>query len=198
MSSQAFGEAVPSTASPARERVMPALLRFVPAAVGCVAAVLMVLRQTWYRGTEAMLAGELVSKWLGYSVTVSRPRQAMFFAFHGTGPAHMLGLQVTLGCSSVLLIAPLVLFGGLMMSMSNAAPFKIILATALASILLLGANVLRLVMIAAMVNGWGVDVGFGWGHTLFGSLLMLTGMAGAVIIYVLILRRWRRPRAQTA
>ncbi len=182
-----FGEAALAAALPARPGGARRLTRYTAAFGGCLAAMLLLVNQQWYRGVEAVVTGDAVSKWLGYPVVVSRSQQTMFFAFHGTGPAHMLGLQVTLGCSSVLLLAPIVLLAGVMLSMRDTSPVRVLLAAAVAASLVISINVLRLVMIAAMVDWWGVQTGFGWGHTLFGSVLMLLGLAAALGAFVLVL-----------
>jgi hypothetical protein len=51
-------------------------------------------------------------------------------------------------------------------------------------------------MIAALVDWWGTEAGFGWGHTLFGSLLMLAGMAAALGVFVAVLGPKRRSRTR--
>jgi exosortase/archaeosortase family protein len=182
-----FGAVVPITAAVSRDGAVRRLSRYIAALTGFIIAMALLLSQQWYRGVEAVVTGDAVSKWLGFPVIVARERQTMFFAFHGTGPAHMLGLQITLGCSSVLLLAPIVLLTGTLLSLRNVSPVRVLLAAAVAACLVVSINVVRLVMIAAMVNWWGVQTGFGWGHTLFGSVLMLVGLAAALGAFVLVL-----------
>jgi exosortase/archaeosortase family protein len=189
-----FGEAAPDAASPARPGGGERLGRYAAALGGFAAATALLLSQHWYRGVEAVVTGDTVSKWLGFPVIVSRAQQTMFFAFHGTGPSHMLGLQITLGCSSVLLLAPIVLLTGVLLSLRNVSALRVLLAAAIAASLVVFINVLRLVMIAAMVDWWGVQAGFGWGHTLFGSVLMLLGLAAALGSFVLVLGHRGRGR----
>lgn len=183
-----------AAAGPAFREVNRSVPRCLAGALVCTAGVLAVVYQAWYRGVEAALAGSAVQHWLGYPVIVARSQQTMFFAFHGTGIAHMLGFQVTLGCSSDLLIAPLLLFAGLLLILGHVPLSRVMLAVAAAAAIVIFVNVLRLVMIALMVDWWGVETGFGWGHTLFGSVLTLLGMAGAVASCVFVLNRGRRAR----
>jgi exosortase/archaeosortase family protein len=190
------GEAAISAASPPRRAEPRRIIRYLGVSGGCVVALLLLVNQAWYRGLEASIAGDAVSRWLGFPVLVSRPQQIMFFAFHGTGPAHMLGLQVTLGCSSVLLLAPLALVTGGLLSLGNVSPGRVLLAAAVATSIIVFFNVLRLVMIAEMVSWWGVQTGFGWGHTLFGSMLMLAGLAAALVAFVVVLSRKGRTRVR--
>jgi exosortase/archaeosortase family protein len=158
-------------------------------------AVLLLVRETWYRGLEAAVAGHTISGWLGYPVLVARARQTVFFAFHGTGSAHMLGLVITLGCSSDLLLVPILLTTGVLLCVGSASPFRVTAASALAAAIVIFINMLRLVMIAALVSSWGVQAGFGWGHTLFGSVLTLLGMFVALAAFVLVVGRARGARA---
>jgi exosortase/archaeosortase family protein len=170
------------------------LPRYAAGAVVCSVAALALIYQDWYRGAEAALAGDAVGQWLGFPVLVARAQQTMFFAFHGTGDAHMLGLQVTLGCSSDLLIAPLLLITGLLLGLGHASAGRIVAAAAVAASIVVIVNVLRLVMIAEMVNWWGAQTGFGWGHTLFGSVLTLVGMFAALTAFIVVFNRGGRLR----
>jgi exosortase/archaeosortase family protein len=107
----------------------------------------------------------------------------------------MLGLQITLGCSSDLLLAPVVFATGVMLCLRNGPADAILCAALMASWTVVAVNVLRLVLIAALVDWWGVSAGFGWGHTLFGSLLTLAGMAAALWSFVTVLGRGKGARA---
>ena len=171
------------------------LARYAVGGSACAATIVLLVNQSWYRGAEAAMAGAAVSRWLGYPVIVARGQQTVFFAFHGTGIAHMLGLQVTLGCSSALLLTPVLLVAGLLLCVGHAPAARILLAALLAAGIVVCVNVLRLVMIALMVDWWGAATGFGWGHTLFGSVLTLAGMSAALAAFVLVLSRGGRVRA---
>jgi exosortase/archaeosortase family protein len=162
------------------------------------AAVLLLLGEGWYRGVEAALAGRAMSGLLGFPVMVSRPLRTVFFAFDGTGPAHMLGLQVTLGCSSDLLLAPVLLFTGVLLLFGQSSAPRVLLAASIAAAVVVLANTLRLVLIAVLVDWWGVETGFGWGHTLFGSVLTLAGMALALGVFVVAVGREHRGGARSA
>jgi exosortase/archaeosortase family protein len=169
------------------------------AGVGALsAAVLLLLSEGWYRGVEAALAGRALSGLLGFPVMISRPLRTVFFAFDGTGPAHMLGLQVTLGCSSDLLLAPVLLFTGVLLLFGHSSALRLLLAASIAAAVVVLVNTLRLVLIAVLVDWWGVETGFGWGHTLFGSVLTLAGMAVALGVFVVAVGRERRGGARSA
>lgn len=192
----AIGPAVlPLLGAPAPWRVLTwRLLRYSAGLAAWALAVVLLVRETWYRGMEAAVAGDTIKDWLGYPVLIARARQTVFFAFHGTGPAHMLGLEVTLGCSSDLLLIPILLTTGILLCVGPASPLRILSAAAMAAAIVVLVNMLRLVMIAALVSSWGVPAGFGWGHTLFGSVLTLFGMFAALAAFVLVLGRARSAR----
>jgi exosortase/archaeosortase family protein len=184
---------LPGTPAPWRA-VAWRLLRYSAGLAVWATAVVLLVRETWYRGVEAAVAGDTIKDWLGYPVLIARARQTVFFAFHGTGPAHMLGLQVTLGCSSDLLLIPILLTTGILLCVGPASPVRVLFAAAMAAVIVVLVNMLRLVMIAALVSSWGVPAGFGWGHTLFGSVLTLFGMFAALVAFVLVLGRARGAR----
>ena len=169
------------------------------AGVGALSATaLLLLSEGWYRGVEAALAGRALSGLLGFPVMISRPLRTVFFAFDGTGPAHMLGLQVTLGCSSDLLLAPVLLFTGVLLLFGRSSAPRVLLAALIAASVVVLVNTLRLMLIAVLVDWWGVETGFGWGHTLFGSVLTLAGMAVALGVFVVAVGRDRRGGARAA
>lgn len=186
---------LPLPGPPAPWRVLAwRVLRYGSGLTAWALAVLLVVRETWYRGVEAAVAGDTIKDWLGYPVLIARARQTVFFAFHGTGAAHMLGLEVTLGCSSDLLLIPILLTTGILLCVGPASPLRVLAAAAMAAAIVVLINMLRLVMIAALVSSWGVPAGFGWGHTLFGSVLTLLGMFAALAAFVLVLGRARGAR----
>jgi exosortase/archaeosortase family protein len=163
------------------------------AGLACVVAAAMVADEAVYRGFESRLAAGAVHQLLGYSAVAVTDRQTFFFAFDSGGSRHMLGLDVSLGCSSVFLLAPMLMFTGILAAYSTKPLFGLGVAAAAATAVIVGVNLLRLVMIAALMVWWGVQTGFGWGHTLFGSILTLVGLAAASAVYYLIVARGAWP-----
>jgi exosortase/archaeosortase family protein len=150
--------------------------------------------QARYRGFEAALGARAVRWTLGYPVDSERGMQTLFFGYHYHGKPGLLGLQVTLGCSSVLLITPILFATALLLCFGRMSALRILTAALIAGGLVVGFNVLRLVVITALVGVWGPQSGFGWGHTLFGSVLTLIGMSGALAVYWFVVS----PRRRTA
>lgn len=164
------------------------------AGLSCVAAAMMVASEARYRGFESRLAAGAVHQLLGYSAVAVTDRQTFFFAFDSGGSRHMLGLDVSLGCSSVFLLAPMLMLTGILAAYSAKPLFGLGVAAMAAAAVIVGVNLLRLVMIAALMVWWGVQTGFGWGHTLFGSILTLVGLTAASAVYYVIVARGNRPR----
>lgn len=176
---------------PARARHV---VRWLFAGLMCGSAALLIVAEAAYRGFESRLAAGVVHQLLGYSSVAVTDRQTFFFAFQTGGTKHMLGLNVSLGCSSVFLLAPMLMITGIMAAYSARPLVKLGFAAAAAAVVFIAVNLLRLVMIAGLMVWWGVQTGFGWGHTLFGSILTLVGMAAASAVYYLIVSREWRPR----
>jgi exosortase/archaeosortase family protein len=149
--------------------------------------------QARYRGAEASLGARAVRWTLGYPVDAERGMQTLFFGYHHDGKLGLLGLQITLGCSSALLVTPILIVTALLLCFGRMSALRILAAALIAGGLVVGFNVLRLVVIAGLVGVWGPQSGFGWGHTLFGSVLTLVGMSGALAVYWLVVGTRRRP-----
>lgn len=162
----------------------------------CAAGVL--AGEARYRGYEAALGARAVRWALGFPVDAVRAKQILFFGYHYQGKPGMLGLQITLGCSSVLLVTPILLATSMLLMFGRMAAARVLAAAAVAGVLVVGFNVLRLVVITALVGVWGPQSGFGWGHTLFGSVLTLVGMSGALAVFWLVLTARRRPGRRAA
>ena len=152
---------------------------------GRSSAVALIADEAGYRGFEAWAAAGAVHQMLGYSAD----RQTFFFSFHSGGALRILGLNVSLGCSSVFLLAPMLLFTATLAAYSGKSLIRLGIAATVAAGVFMAVNLLRLVMIAGLMVWWGVQTGFGWGHTLFGSVLTLVGMAAACAAYFLIVSR---------
>jgi exosortase/archaeosortase family protein len=167
-------------------------LRIAISASFVVIAVALYYFNEWFRSVEAA-AGEhsiaLVTD--GHTAIIWDRAVALF----GLGTPHAMGLRITAGCSSALLILPLLLVGaGFMASHRSTIP-RILAGTGIGAALLVVTNQLRLCLIAFFYQQWGDD-GFGWAHTVVGSLLSLVGVAASVAALLLVAMRRREPRDQ--
>jgi exosortase/archaeosortase family protein len=170
------------------ERVNRGGMRVGAGTLLALGAVVLVAKQAWYRGVEVSAAGGFLHKVLGYSVYADRSTQMLYFRLNHAGAVHFMGLGLSLGCSSVLLAAPVV-FITAMLAMTSRIPLsRLLAACVIVTGMVVSMNVLRLALIAWFVNAWGVKTGFGWAHSFFGTLLTLFGMSAAMGVYVLLVR----------
>ncbi|MGI5444031.1 archaeosortase/exosortase family protein [Streptomyces shenzhenensis] len=146
----------------------------------------------WFRSVEAAM-GEYVLGLVTTGTTALNWDQAV--AFFGLGTQHAMGLRITAGCSSAMLIIPLLLVGAGFMLSRRSTIARILAGTAIGATLLVVTNQLRFGLIAWFSQEWGYE-GFGWAHTVVGSLVSLVGVALSVTILLLVAMRRREPQAQ--
>lgn len=180
----------PADLGPAR--TAPGAVRAIIAAAVLTAALGALAEQAWCRGLEALAAARFVHAALGVPVGVARARQMFFFQLHDGAPNRFMGLGVSLGCSSLLLVMPVVLVTVVLVVASRIGLARLAAAFAVVSALIVAFNLLRLCLIALLVNAWGVETGFGWAHSFFGTLLTLVGLSLAAFVYLAVLRLGRR------
>ncbi|WP_164992578.1 archaeosortase/exosortase family protein [Streptomyces sp. L2] len=143
----------------------------------------------WFRSAEAA-AGVHVIGLVTTGTTLLDWDEAV--TFFGLGTPHAMGLRITAGCSSAMLIIPLLLVGaGFMLSRRSTVP-RILAGTGIGAILLVITNQVRIGLIASFSQKWGSE-GFGWAHTVVGSLLSLVGVAASVTALLLVAMRRRKP-----
>ncbi len=70
---------------------------------------------------------------------------------------------------------------------------RILTALAVAGLLAVFVNVVRVVFIIFASSEWGQAVGFGLSHEYVGSTLTVFGVAAALLVYLLLLSRDRSP-----
>lgn len=178
-----------SSAAPRAARSVPRLLA---GTVLCVGAVALVTAQAAFRDTEAQLAAHALHLALGLPAWAGHAQPILYFTYPAGHTRHGLGLEVTLGCSSVLILAPALMLLGLFTITGRTHPLRMAVAASTVAAILITANVVRQAMIAAMVAHWGPQNGFGWGHSVFGSLIILAGMALAGFACYVTLRQPKR------
>ena len=159
------------------------------ALVTILGALLAVAEQGWYRGVEARMGAWAVHELLGYAVIAANSGPTFFFGYHDGARIDYLGLEVSLACSSVLLVAPAAVATAVLAVVSRIPMSRLLVAFAATAALVTVINVLRFVLIALLVDAWGAETGFGWAHSFFGSLLTLAGLAGATWLYYRLARR---------
>ncbi|GAA4668690.1 MULTISPECIES: exosortase/archaeosortase family protein [Amycolatopsis] len=168
-------------------------------AAACCAAIVvtMIVFQERYRVGETWLASEVVSGVLGQHTFPLPGRPVMYF--QTSASPGIMGIIVSLACSSVLLVAPLFAISGAMFLSTARSRGRVVLATLVAFVIIAVANNIRLTLIVALAGRFG-KTGLDWGHVLIGSLVMLAAGGAAILVYLRIMtgHRPRRRRKEEA
>ncbi|MFD8396199.1 archaeosortase/exosortase family protein [Streptomyces sp. NPDC059680] len=143
----------------------------------------------WFRSAEAAAGERIIGLVTTGTTSLDWDAAVTFF---GLGTQHAMGLRITAGCSSAMLIIPLLLVGAGFMLSRRSTVSRILAGTGIGAVVLVVTNQLRIGLIASFSQKWG-DVGFGWAHTVVGSLLSLVGVAASVTILMLVALRRRKP-----
>jgi exosortase/archaeosortase family protein len=177
-------------ARPARERTTlstsgAALPRTLPASRVLVAllvalAVVLVLAHRAYQTAEIGLASVVLGLVTPGSVYFAPGREAVYF---GLGTTHPLGLQMTPECTSAFLVIPLVLVGAVLIALRPRISGRVLGSLAVAAVVLIVVNQLRILALAGLVGWLGTDRGYYWGHTMIGSLVSVLGGAVALVLF---------------
>lgn len=146
------------------------------------AAVALVVFQQGYRNLEAVLASHLFA---GGDIRTWAGGDSPIVVFR-LGETRAFGLEITPECTSAFLIAPFAVLGAAMLLRRRIRPGRVLLGVGLVALLLFIANQLRVAMIAGLINGYGLEQGYQWGHLVLGSLLSIVfiGLSAVLLIYV--------------
>ncbi|MDX3763423.1 archaeosortase/exosortase family protein [Streptomyces sp. AK02-04a] len=167
----------------------PPYLRFVLAVALFSTAGALYGFNEWFRSAEAA-AGEHVIGLVTTGTTSLDWDSAV--TFFGLGTPHAMGLRITAGCSSAMLIIPLLLVGAGFMLSRRSTISRILTGTVIGAAVLVATNQVRIALIASFSQKWGEE-GFGWAHTVVGSILSLVGVAASVTALLLVaMRRQKR------
>lgn len=101
----------------------------------------------------------------------------------GVGSSTIFSIQLVVACSFFMLVIPLGLVAGLMLASGRASVIRAIPAFLLGAAGLLAVNAARLLLIASMTHSRHLE-GFGWSHTIYGSMIALAGLALVLVGFV--------------
>ncbi|GIH23268.1 hypothetical protein Aph01nite_15780 [Acrocarpospora phusangensis] len=156
-----------------------------------VLLVLVLTKESVLRGWEAVIASTVVSV-SAATETGANPFLAIVSFNRETG--HPTGLQITPECTSAFLMVPLVIVTGLLIWLRRQGSFWPLLGLAVASLLLLATNQVRIVAVVLLIKGMGFSSGYYWGHTIVGSVISIFGIGLSLISYALLAIRSGRGR----
>lgn len=165
-----------SALSPSRVRLVPAALLLVPVA-------LIIFDNAAFRALEARSARPLV----GLLVRSGGSRAVGDVIFFGLGTNGAVGLRITTGCTTAVLLVPFLLVMAAIAAKSTAPVTRVLTATIVGSAMLIAVNLIRLAGIAWATARWGLTQGFEVSHFLVGSIFAIVGFAGALVLSVRLL-----------
>lgn len=162
-------------------------VRLTAAALLLGLTVALVVFQKEYRHMEAVLAAQLFSS--GGVQAFAQPDSGI--VIFQLANQKVFGLEISPECSSAFLIAPFTFIGAAMLWRRRLHPGRVGLGVALVALLLLGANQLRVGLIAGLIDGFGLREGYKWGHLVLGSLLSIVFLAASLALLLWIVASGR-------
>ncbi|HEV7195231.1 MAG TPA: hypothetical protein VGN19_04760 [Pedococcus sp.] len=154
-----------------------------PAGFLVVLAALLLVENDAFRSLEARGARPLVGL-LTHHGTSRAVGDVIFF---GLGTRDALGLKITTGCTTVVLLVPFLLIMAAIAAKSPVPATRVVAAATVGSAMLVAVNLIRLTGIAWATSIWGLTDGFEISHFLAGSIFAIVGFAAALVISVRLL-----------
>jgi exosortase/archaeosortase family protein len=149
-------------------------------------AISMVVFNSIARSGEAWLAQHVFSFVLHTNAVAVIHTAAVYL---NIGTTEFFGLKITAQCSAFLLMTPLFLVAAVMCLRPRFRPSRLLGSLAVFAVLVVVVNQIRLVVIAALTDRFGLDAGFGIAHNLVGALVMLLGLIGGIALFVKLVTR---------
>ncbi len=146
----------------------------------------LVLAERFYRELEVRLAGVILELVTSSGVYVAGDRESVYFGLTGAAP---FGLRMTPECSSVFLLLPLLLVTSIMFYFRPRNAHRLFSSLAIAALVVILVNQLRILTIVGLVHFYGTDEGYYWGHTLLGSMVSVFGGAVSLVLFVWLATR---------
>ncbi|SED64826.1 exosortase/archaeosortase family protein [Ruania alba] len=156
------------------------LVRITAALVLLGAAAAMLFWQQQVRYGEMSLAGTWFDLVLAGSTHTNR--DAIYFSWTG---GELIGLRNTWECTVALLAGPLLGIGAVLLALTRIPWHRLVTGLALALVLIVAVNQLRLAMIAVSLQRWGMD-GYALSHTVIGSIFAIAGFVVAAMVFLKI------------
>ena len=171
------------------------MVRLSAAALLLGVTVLLLVFQQEYRHLEAVLSAYVFGSGGVYTYAVPDAAVVIF----RLADQRVFGLEISPECSSAFLIAPFTALGAAMLWRKRLHPGRVGLGVALVALMLLVCNQLRVGMIAGLIQAYGLQDGYRWGHLILGSLLSILFIAASLALLVWILVSGRpTPRVAVA
>ncbi|HWJ98636.1 MAG TPA: archaeosortase/exosortase family protein [Acidimicrobiales bacterium] len=147
---------------------------------------LLVQAQADVRVAEAALAAPPLKFVLGEGVHVPGTDLVFYPNYSGHG---LRALKVTMSCSSVLVVGPMIAMGGIMAMVRRFSPVRAVVAMGAAAATMFTINLGRIVLIAVATRQFGRD-GFEVSHRVVGSGIVLAAATVAFVVAYRIVARY--------
>jgi exosortase/archaeosortase family protein len=138
------------------------------------------------RDFEAWLAGHVITVAAGLPSGNSVGAPVVWFPTK----TREIGLVITPECTVALLMVPFIAASALLV-WQRVPIIRPVVGLAVALVMLILVNQLRLLGIVWFVKGMGFSSGFYWGHTLVGSVVTIVGLAGSLAAFATLAVRRR-------
>lgn len=165
-------------ARPVDRRVIGGLLL----AAGGVA---MFVSQTHLRAVEATMAAAIMR------VTDLANARALGPEVIFTHGQHWIGYTIATSCTAALLIAPFFLVGAALLVGRRLGLRRAFLAVGVVSVAVWLVNQVRLLLIGASMQLWGLKTGYGRSHVLAGGVISTVGVTIGVVAFLALMLRER-------
>jgi exosortase/archaeosortase family protein len=143
------------------------------------------------RAFEAWLASHVVAAGTGAQTGHDAGLAMVWFVLQ----TDQVALQITRDCTVAVLIAPFLAVTGVLVWLRRTASARPVLALAVTLPLLILINQSRILIIVWLMEAFGPQTGFYWGHAVAGSLLTIAGMAVCILIYASLVKARRTAQA---
>jgi exosortase/archaeosortase family protein len=159
-------------------------------------AVILAAFESRVRVVEANIAAWIVGHTLTDQTAVIMSQGSPAFVFDINH--HWYGIRLTIECSIAFYIAALVALAAVLLLLPRTSVARVLLAAGLGTIGLFVLNQIRLEMLAFALGRMNKEA-FNWAHSLFGSVLMLIGVALCLLLFLrMSFRREANPRHRGA
>ena len=157
-------------------------LRLLTAAVLVALGVLLVLAQEAFRHFEATVMTAVLKPFLGGDVFTFQDQFVI-----KTDPSHYLGLQITIECTTLVLLVPTLLFAAIMIGLLPRVTWvRWAFGLTVGLALIIAVNLTRIAIIAFATLIWDHD-GYEWSHLVVGTVFALIGIVATLIIMLRIM-----------
>ncbi|MGW0217507.1 hypothetical protein ACWDXH_24255 [Micromonospora chokoriensis] len=108
------------------------------------------------------------------------------------------GFMVSSGCSVAMLLIPPIVLASTLIGFRRITLSRGLNALAMAVVLLVTVNQLRLAAVVVSMQTWGFRLGYERSHVLIGSVITTAGLIAVTILFVVLVSRTKRIRGAAA